>query len=1611
LFGSAAWLADSVMAVDNALLFPNLVRPQTPVPRLTMDGVLLREVVSAVLRHPDVTRYAEQALGMGAAGSEAAAAAAAAAGPPLPALPARAKRVLGTAGATLALVIGSEAPCSVPGSGDSGAAAENTVQPLHLCRGHGAPEQQPLAVSFVRGRLAVREVGSLGGDAAPSLAASWDGAPAPSPAQLLRLVPPPLEVAQRLGASCTFHLPGPAGAAAAAAAAKEGNAEGGVPAENIFSLVGATRQQGAFWCLAAAAAAAAAGEGGVHQAVGDEGLLLHDDSSNDDAGRNGRDSRSVERTREQFFVVEHVSGGSSGSAAAAAAAAGAAAAGELGDRALLRSPDGRYVSLRQRALRPAMMAADEKELLQNMETHWLFLEVGGGRANKKRPLIDRAVFESAPVLEALPALARMCGWCTVRADEVASDRVLLGSVLASESAGWSAPLHCYLKFPARADAEAAMAELRARGDTLPLLRNADGDGDAPFNDGAVREAWPVRAELWDEGRNAPFNGGGGFELVLGAERAAAAPFSAWFVGAQSRHAASSDGFLVSNATALTGAAAAADARGRGIHSLGWRSLGTDRLPAVAFSASDHHADCPPHYACLHREMARGRTIVASGWRAARPLRRAEVERALDPAQRAMPRQWLQLDLGEVTEIAGVSTQGTLGGMRDNGSERPPVLTTGYTLCVSENGADWEVLSEPEQTGSGGGSGGSSRQVPIVFSANGGDSTGSLVATHALEAAAGAGGGGPGRPIAARYVRFCPVSCAQGGLEGADREARYGTWGDCRWEPGAAGERACAGMRVEVYSRHRHVFRGDGTAATPTPADAEAALAAAAAASRPPAEPARPSPSVQNAAAAALADEALAEVRATPAMPAGGNTPVYTPLVAMPLGAAEAVAADAATAVGGTGGDAEAAAVTVAGDAAMTEVRAEAALALAADAVEAAAEGSEARAEAELVVADLHAQRIERMLSAAASGALAASVVAAHEVRDEWAAAEARDEWAAGQTAAQTERRLAIVTAQTVRLLSALVAPRALGVPPQIFVSEVRDLACEGMRDIEAARRQHLFVRNQAATGGGGGDAVVEPSASDADGAGGAGGAVADDAGCAGGGSGGGSVMAVASADAATPPPPPPPPPRKLGAHRKHGWALRAVTLPTNHVRVSLLLDDADDAPAATKAAAVAAAAAMAAEAESSSGSCWGFALSATACGIPEAAQQRLLARHAADVRAATRASCAGWGARADEQLVAWANAAAEQLEVDHPTPLLRRGAAAPPGRWLAIDPRDVVLRKDDRMRLQLIASHSAPSRAFRFAVLKLLNRRLKRVLPLLDVGSTQRWRVGHKLRRMGHCIFLDLKRRLLDDALERTLGRQRRAHDLNLDHTAKLQSQDRGDTAPASSKCLFAQVFAQTRGIAPDTFRRSAADSRSQAFHVRFKNESGIDAGGVYREALTEIVDDLHCAEFSLFLLCPNGQHAYPTNANKYVPHPASTTALALEMLELVGKVMGLSLRQKATLPFQLPSIVWRALLGQPCNREDLRAVDTMCVQLLERIEAMATAAAFTDLTAELEGGLRFSAVGSDAKAVELKPVRANAPMQCCPPARLSACPPARLLSPPACLPAACARAVTNSMF
>jgi len=130
---------------------------------------------------------------------------------------------------------------------------------------------------------------------------------------------------------------------------------------------------------------------------------------------------------------------------------------------------------------------------------------------------------------------------------------------------------------------------------------------------------------------------------------------------------------------------------------------------------------------------------------------------------------------------------------------------------------------------------------------------------------------------------------------------------------------------------------------------------------------------------------------------------------------------------------------------------------------------------------------------------------------------------------------------------------------------------------------------------------------------------------------------------------------------------------------------------------------------------------------------------------------------------------------------------------------------------------------------------------------------------------------------------------------------------PANSQCLFAQAFHQSADATAAQYRRAADRTDSSLpFSVNFVNEAGIDAGGVSRDALTEIVTDLHGLDFNLFLLCPNGVNKINSNMDKYLPNPTCVSPLSIQMFEFVGKLMGVSLRAKATLPFSFPSLVWK---------------------------------------------------------------------------------------------------------
>jgi hypothetical protein len=162
-------------------------------------------------------------------------------------------------------------------------------------------------------------------------------------------------------------------------------------------------------------------------------------------------------------------------------------------------------------------------------------------------------------------------------------------------------------------------------------------------------------------------------------------------------------------------------------------------------------------------------------------------------------------------------------------------------------------------------------------------------------------------------------------------------------------------------------------------------------------------------------------------------------------------------------------------------------------------------------------------------------------------------------------------------------------------------------------------------------------------------------------------------------------------------------------------------------------------------------------------------------------------------------------------------------------------------------------------------------------------------------------------------------------------------------------------------------DEKGRLFGVNFRGEDGLDWGGLYRDAVARMIEDVFSPNFNLCLLCPNGRTDHSMNADKYLPNPRHTSPRALLMFEFLGKLVGVSMRQKLYLPFALPSIVWKQLVGEAVTMDDVRAVDEATTQLIASMKEKALSCTREEFDDAFESNV-FTITGSDGVPVELLP-------------------------------------------
>lgn len=99
---------------------------------------------------------------------------------------------------------------------------------------------------------------------------------------------------------------------------------------------------------------------------------------------------------------------------------------------------------------------------------------------------------------------------------------------------------------------------------------------------------------------------------------------------------------------------------------------------------------------------------------------------------------------------------------------------------------------------------------------------------------------------------------------------------------------------------------------------------------------------------------------------------------------------------------------------------------------------------------------------------------------------------------------------------------------------------------------------------------------------------------------------------------------------------------------------------------------------------------------------------------------------------------------------------------------------------------------------------------------------------------------------------------------------------------------------------------------------------------------DLHSTTLPLFTLCPNARAEAGENRDKWVPaslpSDPSLRTTYLHAYEFIGQMMGVALRSQNYIPFNLPSIVWKSLVGTEVTQEDVRLIDLLSFNILTEI-------------------------------------------------------------------------------
>ena len=169
---------------------------------------------------------------------------------------------------------------------------------------------------------------------------------------------------------------------------------------------------------------------------------------------------------------------------------------------------------------------------------------------------------------------------------------------------------------------------------------------------------------------------------------------------------------------------------------------------------------------------------------------------------------------------------------------------------------------------------------------------------------------------------------------------------------------------------------------------------------------------------------------------------------------------------------------------------------------------------------------------------------------------------------------------------------------------------------------------------------------------------------------------------------------------------------------------------------------------------------------------------------------------------------------------------------------------------------------------------------------------------------------------------------VNVNRMRAFRASERENTTERRvAKTMFGQLMKQLTSVNTERMRRPG-----RAWRIDFVGEGSIDAGGPYHESVSQLGTEMMSPALPLFAPTPNARDHVGGFRSKMMPRPSSKEDWHLRLFEFAGRLMGVSLRTFKPLNCNFPSLMYKRLVGEPVNMDDLQQIDETLVTFLNSI-------------------------------------------------------------------------------